>query len=125
LLKNSAPEKTRIQERSLEGGDVPVERIQRPRQVRRASVQRTIPSGDGAVSPETISGSQTPQLSRPSPFGPRGADASSPTSATEGISAGTSGTSEGQSGSVNESPINSQGQSPLPGGRPSPFGPRE
>lgn len=135
-----------LQERQLEGENVPVERVQRTRQPRQPS-QEHIPEPTLSLIPEEekaeLSGGrpspfgpreEQQEFKRPSPFGPA-EDESKPETAVEGPeinqeqpqhkgeSVGGSGTAPDTSGNTEEE--NTKSQPPmLPGGRPSPFGPR-
>ena len=67
LLKGKGAEKSRVQERQLEGENVPVERVQRPRKAAPQQPRRSMPS------PDLVPDADMPTLpgGRPSPFGPR------------------------------------------------------
>ncbi|MDR2743980.1 MAG: hypothetical protein LBB66_02105 [Desulfovibrio sp.] len=147
LLKNQAPRRTQVQERRLEGEDVPVERAQRPRRTPPPQ-DRQETAHEEARPPETEPLTKGPTLpgGRPSPFGPRGEDAQRP-AADEGNASPppqTSETSEtqpeqpdaankpvdsrqpdGQTEPAKEDSTDLRTQPTLPGGRPSPFGRRE
>ncbi len=144
LLKNKRNEKGRVQERQLEGENVPVERVQRPR---RAAPQTQPDTDAGRPSPFGPR-EERPTLVMPSPFGPRADDAE----------ASKAGTAKEEGGKENSAPADetakaspppaekpsekpaqeetgaaapsggaqdsSAAPDTLPGGRPSPFGPR-
>jgi hypothetical protein len=147
LLKNQTPRGTQVQESRLEGEDVPVERVQRPRRAPRPQDQRET-GHEEAKTPEAEPPAKDPALpvGRPSPFGPRWEDTPQPTADEENApdSPQASETTEMQSGQpdttnksvdspqpdtqaepAKEDPADSQTRSTLPDGRPSPFGPRE
>lgn len=171
LLKGKPRERKRVQERQLEGENVQVDRVQRPRrpatpkQQRQAPTLELIPDENmpalpgGRPSPFGPREDQTPSV-RPSPFGPRAtpapddavqsssakaAEASeTPAGAASTSAPETSATSEGAP-TVELRPMEEPQSAPmaspeagtpaedtapahepvlLPGGRPSPFGPR-
>jgi hypothetical protein len=146
LLKNQAPRGKQVQERRLEGEDVPVERVQRPRRSLRPQVRQEAVHEESAKPPDTEPLMEGPTLpgGRPSPFGPRGVDTPQTSTDEENTSRSpqTSETTETQSGQRDAAnrPVDSsqpdartepaKADSPdqrpgpaLPGGRPSPFGP--
>jgi hypothetical protein len=142
LLKNKRSDKSKVQERQLEGDNVSVDRTPKP-QPAKAKAKETQPTGLG-LEP----GTETPTLTggRPSPFGPQDdsssnhaadksadkpADASTSGGATQdsGAPAATgsdksSGKSDGKAAEQGDSGSTSvEPPASLPGGRPSPFGP--
>ena len=166
LLKNKRAEKAKVQERQLEGENVPVERAQRPKAMPQAR-----PGGLGgpeADMPRVVAPSpfgprdEQPRVVAPSPFGPRDAGESKDKAADVKPEASpSSGSTEGQpaaatdkpeapaekaapqkqgasapaestapadtaksSAKPDESPSGAASPDVLPGGRPSPFGPR-
>jgi hypothetical protein len=140
LLKNQAPRSAKVQERRLEGEDVPVERAQRPRRASRPRIQQEAgPVEAGPPEAESLPEGPTLPGGRPSPCGPRGEDTPQ-TSADEENTSRSPETPEttkmrpDQENTENK-PVNSPqaeedstgspSRSILPGGRPSPFGPRE
>ncbi len=149
LLKGKQRQKQRVPERALEGENIQVERVNRPRP------RKAQPSQASEPMPET------PVFSRPSPFGPReetapeqpspsGTKEESPAQFTrpspfgpkaKGSGQNGSETSEQPQGAQNSAGSKAQTSSPasveeidaqnaprrpnvLPGGRPSPFGPK-
>ena len=145
LLKNKRAEKARVQERQLEGENVPVERVQRPRRAAPA------PQGMGEPAPMAPR-EEKPALVIPSPFGPRtdnagekkaetaGEEADKASSAPSGEAAQAPAPAEekpaekpvekpaqeeaGAASPSGDAPDANAAPSTLPGGRPSPFGPR-
>ncbi|MDR1776869.1 MAG: hypothetical protein LBR31_03445 [Desulfovibrio sp.] len=129
LLKGKAGTNSRVRERRLEGEDVPVERTQRPRRVQEtaAPARKTQPETPDPESATPISGPRLPD-GRPSPFGPPG-EKTTP-QAEEKETFGASRTTDGETND-NDADKPSEPKQPdtqqaptLPGGRPSPFGPR-
>lgn len=160
LLKNKRAEKAKVQERQLEGDNIQVEKVQRPR--REAVAPQAQPSAD-METPHVVAPSpfgpreERPTVVAPSPFGPRNGDepnakpgeAKQETPATDAKAVET----EAKQSAITEpalqkpeasapaevkAPSDSGGSPPkanepsdkaaepdyLPGGRPSPFGPR-
>lgn len=149
LLKGTAKERQRVQERQLEGENVPVERVQRPRrpaapkrQRQQAPALELIPDADmpslpgGRPSPFGPREDQaTP--ARPSPFGPRGnaapEEAAQPAPAiqetpqapaAEGSRPRETDPAPVPEAATPEEDAPAREPATLPGGRPSPFGPR-
>lgn len=169
LLKRKASQRQHVQERALEGENVQIERVQRPRRpAAKPAPRRSEPTLD------LIPDADMPSLpgGRPSPFGPREAKPSTPDGGAQGADAATPSTpdagtatgapsspsgdattarqeqkaapaSEAQNGEASEKaaepasgaaptapeaggPDDGSDRQPalLPGGRPSPFGPR-
>ena len=142
LLKNKRAEKAKVQERQLEGENVPVERVQRPR--RAAPVPQGMDAGGpGSMAPRE----ERPTLVMPSPFGPRTDDAGekagasgeaagkessapsdeaakAPAPAAEKPTAKPAQEETGAASPSGDAPDASGAPTTLPGGRPSPFGPR-
>lgn len=145
LLKGKARERQRVQERQLEGENVPVERVQRPR--RPAAPKRQRPQ---APALDLIPDADMPSLpgGRPSPFGPREDQAAparpspfGPKERAPQEATAQPATQEAPQTPAAEEPRPQQtapapeaatpdegapAREPamLPGGRPSPFGPR-
>lgn len=161
LLKGKGTEKPKVEERALEGENVPVERVQRPRRAAPARPQPRVPSVDIAPDldmPALPGGrpspfgprEQAPVIQRPSPFGPRPETPAAPAATTapeqeSGQSPAPSSeekaapmtleegpkpdASPAPEAPTQESPAAESAPAPqapavLPGGRPSPFGPR-
>ncbi|OXS28491.1 MAG: hypothetical protein BCS36_10035 [Desulfovibrio sp. MES5] len=160
LLKNKRSEKAKVQERQLEGENVPVERAQKPR---REAAPQTRPGGLGAPEadiPRVVAPSpfgpreEQPRVVAPSPFGPRDNDESKGKADDVKPDDLTSGSTQNQPAEAaakpeaqaekaqpqkQESSAPAESAAPakseessgapaapdvLPGGRPSPFGPR-
>ncbi|MDD4702432.1 MAG: hypothetical protein PHI96_09450 [Desulfovibrio sp.] len=154
LLKDKKAEKAKVQERQLEGENVKVEKVQRPR--REAVAPQRMPSPEMAA-PAVVAPSpfgpreERPTVVAPSPFGPRDGDEAKPDAAkpAEGKAEGTEVKKdavaepapqkpEASAPSETKTPSDAGGAAPktaepsdkaaepdtLPGGRPSPFGPR-
>lgn len=146
LLKGKAKERQRVQERQLEGENVQVERVQRPR--RPAAPKRQRPQ---APALDLIPDADMPSLpgGRPSPFGPREDQAAPARPSPFGPKE--SAAPEAAQPAAREAPQTPAAEEPrpqqtapapapeaatpddgaparepatLPGGRPSPFGPR-
>lgn len=146
LLKGKAKERQRVQERQLEGENVQVERVQRPRRPAAPKKQRPqapaldlIPDAD---MPSLPSGRPSPfgpredqaAPARPSPFGPKESaapEAAQPAAqeAPQTPAAEESRPQQTDSAPAPEAATPDDGAparepATLPGGRPSPFGPR-
>ncbi|WP_308620241.1 hypothetical protein [uncultured Desulfovibrio sp.] len=149
LLKGKAKERQRVQERQLEGENVPVERVQRPRRPvapkkprQQAPALDLIPDADMPALPggrPSPFGPREEQAApaRPSPFGPK--ESAAPEEAAQTAPA-TRETPQAPAGEetrpqeaapepapeaatpAEEAPAREPAT--LPGGRPSPFGPR-
>lgn len=146
LLKGKARERQRIQERQLEGENVQVERVQRPRRLaapkqpqRKAPPLELIPDEE---MPSLPGGRPSPfgpreeqkAFERPSPFGPKetakpqiSTDAVAPSGASEPAAAKPESASEAPTAEQQPADDAARERKPalLPGGRPSPFGPRD
>ncbi|MDR2055997.1 MAG: hypothetical protein LBQ10_09060 [Desulfovibrio sp.] len=147
LLKNQAPRRRQVQERKLEGEDVPVERAQRPLRAPRPPARQE--TGHGEAEPpvaEPLMQGPTLPGGRPSPFGPRGEDRPR-TAPDEENAAPAPRTPEPAEIPLEQRETDKPVDSPQPdaraepeqgdptdpqtgppatsGGRPSPFGPRE
>ncbi|WP_298032170.1 hypothetical protein [uncultured Desulfovibrio sp.] len=150
LLKGKGAEKQRVQERALEGENVPVERVQRPRRSAPQHPRRSAPPVDlipdvdmpvlpgGRPSPFG-SREKAPVIKRPSPFGPR---ADSPVANTQERTASATqretptdeskreanlAASPASETNTAQTPATEKAEEPqapatLPDGRPSPFG---
>ena len=155
LLKGKASEKQRVQERALEGENVPVERVQRPRKAvpqqprRSAPPVDLVPDADMPVLPGGRPSpfgprEEAPVIKRPSPFGPRtdSPDASAQEQTAPATQRETPADAPKQEATPAASPASEADTAPeqtpstekadepqapatLPGGRPSPFGPRD
>lgn len=119
--------KDSVKERQLEGENVEVEKIQRPRQRKPQASSRPRKQSDSQES------SSPREVERPSPFGPR-EEAPQPVkrpspfgpeaeSAKPAPAASVAPRSEGTAETTNESTA-PKAPAKLPGGRPSPFGPQ-
>ncbi|MBD5626305.1 MAG: hypothetical protein HDQ90_02185 [Desulfovibrio sp.] len=160
LLKGKARERRRVQERQLEGENVQVERVQRPRRPAAPKPQRQAPALElipdeempslpgGRPSPFGPRDEEQAAPARPSPFGPReaattqAAEPAAPapesmedaakSAAPEAVAPGTrpaetpQATPEApaETAAPAENSGSESGPALLPGGRPSPFGPR-
>ncbi|MDY3810613.1 hypothetical protein [Desulfovibrio porci] len=155
LLKGKTSEKQRVQERALEGENVPVERVQRPRKAVPQQPRRSAPPVDlvpDADMPALPGGrpspfgprKEAPVIKRPSPFGPRtdSPDASAQEQTAPATQRETPADAPKQEATPAASPASEADTAPeqtpatekagepqtpatLPGGRPSPFGPRD
>ena len=155
LLKGKTSEKQRVQERALEGENVPVERVQRPRKAvpqqprRSAPPVDLVPDADMPVLPGGRPSpfgprKEAPVIKRPSPFGPRtdSPDASAQEQTAPATQRETPADAPKQEATPAASPASEADTAPeqtpatekadepqapatLPGGRPSPFGPRD
>lgn len=143
LLKGKDRERQRVQERQLEGENVQIERVKKPR--RPAASKQQQPKSPAL---ELIPDEDTPSLpgGRPSPFGPREEQKTQqrpspfgpkesvapPNAPNESSSSGERGTPTAAPHPSNEPGVSAPADKTepeerpalLPGGRPSPFGPR-
>lgn len=151
LLKNKRAEKGRVQERQLEGENVPVERVQRPRRAAPASPPAGLglPADMDAGRPSPFGPrEERPTVVMPSPFGPRADEteegkagtategagkenaapvdeaAKAPAPAAEKPAEKPAPEETGAASSADDEPGSNAAPAILPGGRPSPFGPR-
>lgn len=150
LLKGKGAEKQRLQERALDGENVPIRRTQRPgkaasqQQRRSAPPVDLIPDADIPVLPGGRPSpfgprEEAPVIRRPSPFGPRAdspatsqepaAQVEAPTQEAE-REARSAATARPETDTTSEETSATEERdevrvpATLPGGRPSPFGPR-
>lgn len=148
LLKGKAKERQRVQERQLEGENVPVERVQRPRRPAAPKKQRQAPALDlipDADMPALPGGRPSPfgpreeqaAPARPSPFGPKESTAPEETvqpepaaretpqaPADEGARPQETAPEPAPEAATPAEEAPAREPATLPGGRPSPFGPR-
>lgn len=149
LLKGKAKERQRVQERQLEGENVPVERVQRPRRPvtpkkprQQAPALDLIPDADMPALPggrPSPFGPREEQAApaRPSPFGPKESAAPEEAAQTAPATRETPQASAGEETRPQEAAPEpapeaatpaeeapAREPATLPGGRPSPFGPR-
>lgn len=153
LLRKPGNRGARVEERQLEGENVQVERVKRPR--RRPAPQIVIPDEDLTPMPETPAPviqrpspfgprEEERQPARPSPFGPPATQQSAPVQTESGAPVeetrppvevapapeAVSPESEPENSPTTGTPVQAapegerQRPATLPGGRPSPFGPR-
>lgn len=124
LLRKSQPRRRIVQETDLDGENITVEQPQRQRTPE--PTLTLIPEDDSQNRPSPFGPKdEAPKFERPSPFGPRTSQGAQPDANNGGTQIETP--RQTNSSEINQDEKSSQTREPglLPGGRPSPFGPRD